>query len=97
LNNFANHDFVGRLEFEIHEVVTARNACLAKPLINSDRAPGKSGIIKIMADEKLSHTTQEEVIMSARANFSSRQNMNFFVIYKQLAPNQYRPIYKSEI
>lgn len=50
-----------------------------------------------MADEKLSHTTQEEVIMSARANFSSRQNMNFFVIYKQLAPNQYRPIYKSEI
>jgi hypothetical protein len=52
LNNFANHDFVGRLEFEIHEVVTARHACLEKSLVNTDRAVNKSGTIKIMADEK---------------------------------------------
>lgn len=32
-----------------------------------------------------------------RASFPSTGGMNFFLVYKQLTPNNYKPIYKSEI
>lgn len=47
-NNVANlkgHDYVGCLEFALHEVVTARDQTLDKPLVNPQRAAGKSGSI----------------------------------------------------
>ena len=52
LDNFAGQDFVGELEFALHEVVTARDQTLIKSLENKDRASGKSGLIKIMGEEQ---------------------------------------------
>jgi hypothetical protein len=52
LNNMEGHDFVGGLEFTLHEVVTARDQTLERPLINEARAQGKSGIIRITGEEK---------------------------------------------
>ena len=35
--NFAGHDYVGSLEFSVHEVVTSRDQTLIRPLNNKDR------------------------------------------------------------
>ena len=53
INNYAGHDLVGELEFALHEVVTARDQLLIKPLLCGERQPGKSGNIKIQAEEKV--------------------------------------------
>lgn len=50
------HDFVGELEFMLHEVVTARNQVLSKKLTNNARKEGTSGIIYITADETAEQT-----------------------------------------
>ena len=93
--NFASHDFVGSLEFSVHEVVTGRDQTLIKPLDNSNRAAGQSGTIKITGEEK-AVSSKEEVIMKMCATFSSTSNMNFFLIHKQVG-TLWKPIYKSEI
>ena len=33
--SLSKHDFVGELEFMLHEVVTAKNQILRKPLVNA--------------------------------------------------------------
>ena len=38
LGNFAGHDFVGSLEFTLHEVVTQIGQTLERPLVNEKRA-----------------------------------------------------------
>ena len=62
INTLANHDFVGNLEFTIHEVVTARNQTLEKNLVNPQRPAGQSGTIKITGEERQGGS-KEEVLM----------------------------------
>lgn len=52
IHNLAGHDFAGGIEFTIHEVVTARDQTLERPLINPDRPAGQSGVIKITGEER---------------------------------------------
>ena len=97
LTNFSGHDYAGSLEFSIHEVVTARDQTLVKNLVNTARAEGASGIIKITGEER-NVGSQEEVQMKMRATFPAMGGYNFFLIHKQLAGNnKWKPIYKSEI
>jgi hypothetical protein len=57
---------VGELEFALHEVVTARDQLLVKSLLCGDRQPGKSGNIKIHAEEKVGkHNEQLSFQLSA--------------------------------
>ena len=95
LQKFANHDFVGSLEFTIHEVVTCRDQTLIKQLECSSRATGASGTIKITGEEKTA-SAKEEVLMKPQATFSSTSGYNFFLIHKQVGANIWKPIYKSE-
>ena len=52
LQDLASHDHVGTLQFALHEVVTARDQTLQRQLVNDRRAEGKSGLIKVAAEEK---------------------------------------------
>lgn len=96
LMNLKGHDFVGSLEFSVHEVVTGRDQTLARPLVNSARAEGASGTIKIVGEER-SVGSKEEVQMRIQATFPSMGGMNFFLIHKQINGKIWKPIYKSEI
>ena len=51
INDFSKHDFIGELEFTLHEVVTMRDQTLEAPLHNSLCAVGKSGMIRITGEE----------------------------------------------
>ena len=64
LDNFSKHDFVGTVNFAIHEVVTARDQTLERPIQNDQRGAGKSGTIKITGEEK-QMTSAEEVVFKA--------------------------------
>lgn len=49
--NLSAHDFIGALEFQMHEVVTSRDQIMTKPLICQKRGAGKNGNITISAEE----------------------------------------------
>lgn len=92
----ANHDFAGSLEFAIHEVVTARDQTLDKPLINPAMGVGKSGNIRIIGEEKVVGS-KDEVLMKIKCRFPDVSGVNFFLINKIISPTVQKPIYKSEI
>ena len=96
LDNFDGHDLVGELEFALHEVVTARDQTLVKPLECGDRPAGQSGTIKITGDEKQG-MNNEECNFKLTANFNDTSGYNFFLVHKQISGTAWRPIYKSEI
>ena len=93
--NFAGHDYVGGLEFSLHDVVPARDQTLAKPLVNNDRGEGKNGIIKITAEEKKPGNTQE-LIMTPKAKLGVNGQC-FFLVMKQIGATNWKPVYKSEL
>mmetsp|Transcript_18612 Transcript_18612/g.25080 ORF Transcript_18612/g.25080 Transcript_18612/m.25080 type:complete len:224 (-) Transcript_18612:1335-2006(-) len=96
LNNFEGHDLVGAVEFAIHEVVTAANHTLEKRLDCAERAAGQSGTVKIIADEK-EGLNNEEINFNLSGQFSSGDGYNFFFVHKFMGPNNFKPVYKSEI
>jgi hypothetical protein len=51
VNNLSLHDFLGSLEFQLHDVVTCLNQTFAKPLQNP-KIPSAKGQIKIIAEEQ---------------------------------------------
>ena len=95
VTNLASHDYIGCLEFSIHEVITSADQTLVKSLVNERRAEGASGLVKITGEER-SVGSKEEVCMKMRATFPSLKGYNFFLIHKQVG-RLWKPIFKSEI
>lgn len=96
LNNFAGHDYVGGLEFTLHEVVTAREQCFERPLVNQKLGEGKAGLIQISGEEK-TRAAGEEIVFRPRARLSSSVGMCFIMVMKNISHTNWKPIYKSEI
>ena len=96
LDNYAGHDLVGECEFALHEVVTARDQTLSRPLQRAGRQAGKNGAIKITGDEKTGKN-DEECNFELSGNFTSNDGFNFFLVHKCISPQVYKPVYKSEI
>ena len=61
-----------------------------------DRPAGKSGKIRIIGDEKQG-LNNEELNFAVQVPFANQNGYNFFLVHKFMGPNQYKPIYKSEI
>ena len=80
----------------MHEVVTARDQIMTKPLINQKRGAGKNGNIVISAEEQAA-TANTEIIMFNPVATLPDSGLCFFIIYRNLALGKYTPIYKSEI
>ena len=94
--NLSAHDFIGTLEFTLHEIVTARDQILGKDLVNPERAIGKSGKIFISGEEQKATDNSEIVIFNPTARLPE-DSLCFFIIYRNIALGKYTPIYKSEI
>jgi hypothetical protein len=80
----------------LHEVVTARDQTLRKPLINDHKKSKNNGFISITGDEK-SGSNNEMVELEVSTIFPNKEGFNFFIVQRHLGPGQYIPIYKSEI
>ena len=91
-----NNKQIGDCEFQLHEVVTARDQTLSHDLICDKRPAGSSGAIRIRADEKQGKN-DEEMSFELRADFSSTDGYNFFLVSKFISVGTYKPVYKSEI
>lgn len=95
INNFEKHDLIGYLEFTLHEVVTAMDQKVKAPLINDSKPAGKSGSITIIGEE----TNQREVrelLMRPQAILPLHSSLNFFIVFKRMGKDLWKPIYKSE-
>ena len=90
------HDFIGSLEFTLHEVVTARDQIMGKDLVCSARGVGKSGKIFVSGEEQKATDNGEIVIFNPVAQLNE-DALCFFIIYRNIALGRNTPIYKSEI
>jgi hypothetical protein len=96
-NNLEAHDFIGEYEFLLHEVVTARNQQLKKPLINTKRKGRNNGTLILTAEEDASNNHTEAVNFEMRANLPGLDSERaFFLLSRFLGPQQWVPVYKSE-
>jgi len=95
VKNLAAHDFIGELLFSMHEVVTARDQQLTKPLANDKIA--KPGRIVITAEEVSAQANAEMVIFDPIIKGLSSSSLCFFILYRNISPGKFVPIYKSEI
>ena len=75
-------------------MVTSRNQTLTAPIKNNTRA--KNGIISITGEEKKQGGSSQTINLKLRGSINDSGSV-FFLIWKQLMPNKYKPIYKSEI
>lgn len=69
---------------------------MTKPLTNQSRALGKSGRVVISAEE-VNATANGEIAIFNPVGTLSDTGLCFFIMYRNIAPGKYTPIYKSEI
>lgn len=95
---------VGELEFTLHEVVTAKNQILIKPI----SATKKDAQIEIVGEEIQGGGDHEQGIMAPVLTFADtaqRGQMLFFIMYRMHVPENmpgrgnhvWRAVYKSEL
>ena len=95
------HDFIGELEFMLHEVVTARNQILRKNLVNNEHKTRNNGVVILTAEENQGNKNNEMIDFEMHATLNNsaaagaHDNM-FFIISRYVQPQQYIPVYKSE-
>lgn len=86
LQNLQSHDFIGEIEFQLHEVVTTRDQSLTKPLINAKHA--RPGRITVTAEELTATANTEHVMFVPEAkDLKDMSGQAFFIIYKNLGPS----------
>jgi hypothetical protein len=66
---------------------------LGSPLINPLRK--NNGIVQITGEE--TKKSGEINTMKLKGEITKDSGPIFFIVWKQLSPNQYKPVYKSEI
>ena len=93
--NLDAHDFIGELEFTLHDVVTQRDQTLRKKLFNASRS--NPGEISISAEEREATSNSEIVMFNPVWETKNTSGFNFFLIYREVGPNKFVPVYKSEV
>ena len=76
----AGHDFIGGLEFSLHEIITSRDQTFLKALVNPKIA--KPGRIKLVGEEIAATANTELVKFIPEAQLKDMSGQIFFIIYK---------------
>merc|ERR1719329_19112 len=80
---------VGKVEFKLHEVVTAKDYTFSKQLDT------KKGWLTLNAEESKRAQGLENVLIKFDG-ISTSKNSFFMIIWKKHASGKYRPVYKTE-
>ena len=67
---------------------------MTKPLVNPKIA--KAGNVVISAEEQAASANSNLVLFTPQANLKN-SNLCFFIIYRNLSPGKFVPVFKSEI
>lgn len=95
MQNLKQHDFIGELEFALHEVVTSRDQTLSKMLVNPQKK--SPGTVFIHGEEMAAQANTEHVMFVPEVTgLKDMSGQIFFIVFKNLGPGQYTPVYKSE-
>jgi hypothetical protein len=89
-----DQEFIGSLEFMLHNVVTGMNqthkGLLKNPAIKKD-----CGSIKIMGEQK-SQENSQIAIFKIDGQCPGVSGNLFLIVWKWMSPGVYRPIFKTE-
>lgn len=86
-----SHDFIGELDFMLHEVVTARNQILRKNLVNQADKNRNNGVVILTAEENQGNKNNEmidfemRVTLNSSAAASAHDNL-FFIMSRYVQP-----------
>jgi hypothetical protein len=69
---------------------------MKKPLICKTK-PSHKSFITIDAEEVASNANRQICIFEPGCHLNENSGLYFFIVYKEKGPNQYLPIYKSEV
>ena len=89
------HDFIGSVQFMLHEVVTSKNQRLRTAIENEKERHRKNGFLTITGEE-VSGSSNEMLDLQLTGNFSSK-GLLFFIICRSMQNSNQIPIYKSEV
>lgn len=90
--NLRAQEFIGHLEFQLHQIVTSKDQTFLQPIVNPARK--NNGKVKIVGEEK--KESGQTAIMKLQGSID-QQGPLFFIVWKQLSPGQFKPVFKSEI
>mmetsp|Transcript_31979 Transcript_31979/g.23135 ORF Transcript_31979/g.23135 Transcript_31979/m.23135 type:complete len:131 (+) Transcript_31979:247-639(+) len=87
INDLSAHDFIGGLDFTLHEVVTARDSKATKAIIN-EKKNGETGQIIISSEEIKSKGNSTNVVLELSASeLPDMSGRRFFIVYKNQGNN----------
>jgi hypothetical protein len=92
--NLSAQELIGTLEFQLHQVVTSRDQTLLMPLVNSKRK--NNGRVRVTGEEKKMSQKTEIVLLKLKGRLAN-SGSSFFIVWKNLGPNQWKPVFKSEV
>ena len=85
-------EYIGSVEFQLHQVVTALNQTYATDIKNTTRK--NNGKLHIVGEEK-KQVAGENALITLEGQVNSSNDV-FFIIWKFMTPGKYKPVYKSE-
>lgn len=91
--NLGAQEFIGSVEFQLHQVVTSKDQTYVAQIQNDARK--KNGTLKITGEEKKMSAGQL-CCMQLKGSLNDSGYL-FYIIWKQLSPGKYKPVFKSEI
>ncbi len=83
--NFEKHDFIGEVEFNLHEIVTAKDQIYIKQIYKQKR----DAVIEIIGEEQVQNDkSQQQILMIPVLELPIKSKYKgkvlFFIIYKQI-------------
>ena len=87
--NFEKHDFIGEVEFNLHEIVTAKDQIYIKQIYKQKR----DAVIEIIGEEQVQNDkSQQQILMIPVLELPIKSKYKgkvlFFIIYKQIKKSQ---------
>lgn len=94
-NNLKAQEYIGSVEFQMHQVVTAINQTHSSKVHNPSRK--NNGTLHITGEEKQRNGGSQTAVIKLQGFITQETGPVFFIVWKFLSPGKYKPVYKSEI
>ena len=94
-NNLQAQEYIGSVEFQMHQVVTALDQTYSAKVQNPSRK--HNGTLKITGEEKQRNHGSQTAVIKIQGSITQESGPVFFILWKFLSPGKYKPVYKSEI
>ena len=94
-NNLNAQEYIGSVEFQMHQVVTSINQTYSAKVHNPSRK--NNGTLHITGEEKQRTSGSQTAMVKLEGFITQETGPVFYIVWKFLSPGKFKPVYKSEI